>query len=52
MNNKIKTFTICTYYLFYETFFNAIEKWNISCHIGKQGCYRHQQLQLQWMVSW
>ena len=28
------------------------EKWNTSCHIRKQRCQSHQQLQPPWMVSW
>ena len=30
----------------------SFEKWNISFHISKQGCPRHQQLQPLWIVSW
>ena len=28
------------------------QKWNISCHINKQGCHSHQQLQTPRMGSW
>ena len=30
----------------------SAEKWNIFCHISKQGCHRHQQLQPpQWWAA-
>ena len=31
--------------------FTSVEKWNISCHISKQGCCSHQQSQPLQMVN-
>ena len=32
--------------------FVSIHKWNISCHISKQGFHSHQQLQLSKVSQW
>lgn len=51
LNVIFKKYTLSSIYLLGCARSQLHEKWNISCHICKQGCHRHQRLQPS-TVSW